>query len=142
MVWCSPGRSPRRGELAIPAHRADHSLERDYPEVYKALLEIARNMVTEHEYDARKFQFTFKSASADDLYILPETGNGPRKTGKDTPLRHLGSRQLSLHFSLSLGETGWSLSSQAPPSTHQRAPAQLEPCVAAKHVPRGGPVKK
>ncbi|MBC7292586.1 MAG: phosphoenolpyruvate synthase, partial [Thermoleophilia bacterium] len=48
----------------------EHSLERDFPEIYQALLEIARDLVTHREYDPQEIEFTFESASAKDLYIL------------------------------------------------------------------------
>ncbi len=58
----------RRGS---PTYReVKRSLERDYPAVYGRLLEIARELVSEHEYDPQEIEFTFESPSADDLYIL------------------------------------------------------------------------
>lgn len=51
-------------------HGIDHSLEKDYPAVYQALLAVARDLVEVHEHDPQEIEFTFESASGDDLYIL------------------------------------------------------------------------
>jgi pyruvate, orthophosphate dikinase len=57
--------------LGSPTYQGiDHSLERDYPEVYQALLEVARDLVGKREHDPQEIEFTFESASGDDLYIL------------------------------------------------------------------------
>ncbi|MGI5940168.1 MAG: PEP/pyruvate-binding domain-containing protein [Thermoleophilia bacterium] len=48
----------------------EHSLERDYPEVYQALLEVAQDLVQKREHDPQEIEFTFESASGKDLYIL------------------------------------------------------------------------
>jgi pyruvate,orthophosphate dikinase len=57
--------------LGSPTYRGlEHSLERDYPEVYQALLSVARDLVGSREHDAQEIEFTFESASGDDLYIL------------------------------------------------------------------------
>jgi len=57
--------------LGSPTYRGvEHSLERDYPEVYEKLLSVARDLVGEHEYDPQEIEFTFESPAADDLYVL------------------------------------------------------------------------
>ena len=57
--------------LGSPTYRGvEHSLEKDYPEVYQALLEVARDLVSKREYDPQEIEFTFESASGKDLYIL------------------------------------------------------------------------
>ncbi len=57
--------------LGSPTYRGtEHSLERDYPEVYKKLLEVARDLVGEREYDPQEIEFTFEGPSGDDLYVL------------------------------------------------------------------------
>ena len=57
--------------LGSPTYRGiEHSLEKDYPGVYQALLEVARDLVGKREYDPQEIEFTFESASGDDLYIL------------------------------------------------------------------------
>ena len=48
----------------------EHSLERDFPDVYQALLTVARDLVGQREHEPQEIEFTFESASGDDLYIL------------------------------------------------------------------------
>ena len=48
----------------------EHSLERDFPETYQQLLEVARDLVGEREFDPQEIEFTFESPAAEDLYIL------------------------------------------------------------------------
>jgi len=57
--------------LGSPTYRGiEHSLERDHPAVYRALLEVARDLVNTREHDPQEIEFTFESSSGDDLYIL------------------------------------------------------------------------
>ncbi len=57
--------------LGSPTYRgSEHSLERDFPGVYRQLLAVARNLVEEHEFDPQEIEFTFESAAGDDLFIL------------------------------------------------------------------------
>ena len=57
--------------LGSPTYRGtEHSLERDYPDVYGKLLEVAQELVGTHEYDPQEIEFTFESPAADDLYVL------------------------------------------------------------------------
>ena len=57
--------------LGSPTYRnTDHSLERDYPDVYRGLLSVARELVGEHEYDPQEIEFTFESPAAEDLFVL------------------------------------------------------------------------
>ena len=48
----------------------EHSLERDYPDVYRQLLAVARDLVGEREFDPQEIEFTFESPAAEDLYVL------------------------------------------------------------------------
>ena len=48
----------------------EHSLERDYPDVYRELLSVARELVGEREFDPQEIEFTFESPAAADLYVL------------------------------------------------------------------------
>ena len=54
-----------------PTYRGtEHSLERDYPEIYGKLLSVARELVEEREFDPQEIEFTFESPAAEDLYLL------------------------------------------------------------------------
>jgi pyruvate,orthophosphate dikinase len=52
----------------------EHSLERDYPEVYHELLAVARELVVERDFDPQEIEFTFESPAAADLYVLQKRG--------------------------------------------------------------------
>lgn len=57
--------------LGSPTYQGiEHSLERDFPDVYQALLDVARDLVGKREHDPQEIEFTFESASGKDLYIL------------------------------------------------------------------------
>jgi len=57
--------------MGSPTYRGtQHSLERDFPDVYRELLSVARDLVAEREYDPQEIEFTFESPAAKDLYIL------------------------------------------------------------------------
>ena len=49
---------------------SEHSLERDYPEIYRQLLAVARDLVDVREFDPQEIEFTFESPAAEDLYVL------------------------------------------------------------------------
>jgi pyruvate,orthophosphate dikinase len=49
---------------------SEHSLERDFPDIYQQLLAVARDLVGEREFDPQEIEFTFESPAASDLYIL------------------------------------------------------------------------
>ncbi len=57
--------------LASPTYRGtETSLETEYPEIYRALLDVGRDLVGERGLDPQEIEFTFESPAADDLYIL------------------------------------------------------------------------
>ncbi len=57
--------------LGSATYRAtQHSLEKDYPEIYAGLLAVARDLVAEREFDPQEIEFTFESPEAADLYVL------------------------------------------------------------------------
>jgi len=57
--------------LASPTYRStEHSLEKDFPAVYAQLLSVARDLVSEREFDPQEIEFTFESPDASDLYVL------------------------------------------------------------------------
>ncbi len=57
--------------LGSPTYRGTrHSLEKSFPEVYRRLLAVARDLVGERGVDPQEIEFTFESPAADDLYIL------------------------------------------------------------------------
>jgi pyruvate,orthophosphate dikinase len=57
--------------LGSPTYQGiEHSLERDFPGVYQALLDVARDLVGRKEHEPQEIEFTFESASGEDLYVL------------------------------------------------------------------------
>ncbi len=48
----------------------EHSLERDFPEIYQQLLTVAQDLVGEREFDPQEIEFTFESPAASDFYVL------------------------------------------------------------------------
>ena len=76
--------------LGSPTYRGtEHSLERDYPEVYQALLSVAQDLVGEREYDPQEIEFTFESPAAKDLYILQKRAMVQEQAKDGRLLRHL-----------------------------------------------------
>ena len=51
-------------------HDYEESLEEKYPEIYKRIQQISIDLIEEHGYSPQEIEFTFESASPDDLYIL------------------------------------------------------------------------
>ena len=73
----------------------EHSLEKDYPGVYQALLEVARDLANVRDFDPQEIEFTFESASGDGLYILQKRAmvqeQGPVRPYFDTSSPRFGS---------------------------------------------------
>jgi pyruvate, orthophosphate dikinase len=58
----------RQGSLTYRG--TEHSLERDFPDIYQQLLSVAQDLVGVREFDPQEIEFTFESPAAQDLYIL------------------------------------------------------------------------
>ena len=57
--------------LGSPTYQGiEHSLERDFPEVYQALLRWLATWSARREHEPQEIEFTFESASGEDLYML------------------------------------------------------------------------
>jgi pyruvate,orthophosphate dikinase len=75
--------SQRRGS---PTYRGiSQSLETEFPEVYARLLAVAKDLVTEREYDPQEMEFTFEGPAAKDLYLLQKRSM-VEGTGEDLPV--------------------------------------------------------
>ena len=75
--------SQRRGS---PTYRGvDQSLETEFPEVYARLLAVAKDLVTEREYDPQEMEFTFEGPAAKDLYLLQKRSM-VEGAGEDLPV--------------------------------------------------------
>ena len=64
----------RRGS---PTYRGvEQSLETDFPDVYARLLAVAKDLVTEREYDPQEIEFTFESTGGQGPLPLAEALHG------------------------------------------------------------------
>jgi pyruvate,orthophosphate dikinase len=83
----------------------EHSLEKNYPEVYQALLEVARDLVGKREYDPQEIEFTFESASGKDLYILQKRAM-VHEQQDDAPFFDASSRRFGPPLAVGMGVAG------------------------------------
>lgn len=104
LVFPSPISESQR--LASATYRGtEHSLEKDYPEVYEALLEVARDLVNKQEYDPQEIEFTFESAAAKDLYILQKRAMVHEQT-PDAPYFEPDPREIGQPAAVGMGVAG------------------------------------
>ncbi|MDD5627830.1 MAG: PEP/pyruvate-binding domain-containing protein [Elusimicrobia bacterium] len=64
-----------------PSHKGI-SLEKDFPEIYGALLSRARELVETHGYNNQELEFTFETSRGRDLYILQTRDQSIQRTRK------------------------------------------------------------
>ncbi len=92
--------------LSSPTYQGiEQSLEKDYPAVFKALLEVARNLVEVHEHDPQEIEFTFESASGEDLYILQKRPMVHEHT-RDFPYFDTTARGVGAPVAVGMGVSG------------------------------------
>jgi pyruvate, orthophosphate dikinase len=92
--------------LGSPTYRGlEHSLERDHPQVYQGLLDMARDLVEVHEHDPQEIEFTFESDAAKDLYILQKRAMVQEQT-KDSPYFDTSSRSFGPAVAVGMGVAG------------------------------------
>ena len=58
------------------------SLEKDFPEIFKELLERSRQMIEEYGFVHQEIEFTFESPRKEDLYILQTRDHTPEQLEK------------------------------------------------------------
>ncbi len=90
----------------------EHSLERDYPEIYRALLEVARDLVNTREFDPQEIEFTFESASGDDLYVLQKRAMVSERV-RDMPYFDTSSPDFGPPAAVGMGVAGGAYSGRA-----------------------------
>jgi len=54
----------------IDGRSKENTLENRFPEIYKALLELSRELVYENRWNPQEIEFTFESSDTKDFYIL------------------------------------------------------------------------
>ena len=92
--------------LGSPTYRGiEHSLERDQPEVYQALLDVARDLVNKREHDPQEIEFTFESGSGKDLYILQKRAMVHEQT-RDAPYFDTSSLRFGPPTAVGMGVAG------------------------------------
>jgi pyruvate,orthophosphate dikinase len=57
-------------QAEIDGRSKENTLENKFPEIYKALLALSRELVYENLWNPQEIEFTFESADAKDFYIL------------------------------------------------------------------------
>jgi pyruvate, orthophosphate dikinase len=57
-------------QAELDGRSEENSLERRFPEIYKGLLALARELVYEKGWNPQEIEFTFESPRSEDLYIL------------------------------------------------------------------------
>jgi pyruvate,orthophosphate dikinase len=57
-------------QAEIDGRSQENTLEKRFPEIYTALLELSRELVYENRWNPQEIEFTFESADANDFYIL------------------------------------------------------------------------
>ena len=108
---------------------AEHSLERDYPEVYEELLSVARELVAEREFDPQEIEFTFESPAASDLYVLQKRGV-VQEQAKDAAYFDTSSPNYGLPVAVGMGVAGGAYSGRVAVNAEQidhllaKAPAE------------------
>jgi len=96
----------------------EHSLERDYPEVYQELLSVARELVVEREFDPQEIEFTFESPAAADLYVLQKRGV-VQEQAKDAAYFDMSSPNYGLPVAVGMGVAGGAYSGRVAVNAEQ-----------------------
>ena len=104
----------------------EHSLEKDHPQVYQALLHVARDLVAFREHDPQEIEFTFESDSAKDLYILQKRAMVQEQT-KDSPYFDTSARGFGPAVAVGMGVAGGAYSGRVAMNA-----AQIDALVAEK----------
>jgi pyruvate,orthophosphate dikinase len=96
----------------------EHSLEKDYPEIYQALLDVARDLVEHREHDPQEIEFTFESPAAKDLYILQKRAMVQEQTS-DYPYFDTSSRSFGAPVAVGMGVAGGAYSGRVAVNARQ-----------------------
>lgn len=105
--------------LGSPTYRGkEHSLERDYPEIYEKLLSVARDLVEVREYDPQEIEFTFESPAASDLYVLQKRAVVQEQT-RDAAYFDTSSPNYGPPVAVGMGVAGGAYSGRAAVNAEQ-----------------------
>jgi len=89
-----------------------HSLESDFPDVYRKLVSVASDIVSEREFDAQEIEFTFESPSADDLYVLQKRAV-VQEQAKDAAYFDTSSPNYGVPVAIGMGVAGGAYAGRA-----------------------------
>ncbi len=90
----------------------EHSLERDFPDIYQQLLAVARDLVGEREFDPQEIEFTFESPAASDLYVLQKRSAVQEQT-RDAAYFDTASPNYGPPVAVGMGVAGGAYSGRA-----------------------------
>ncbi len=90
----------------------EHSLEKDHPRVYQALLSVARDLVGSREHDPQEIEFTFESDDPADLYILQKRAMVQEQTS-DSPYFDTSAKGFGPAVAVGMGVAGGAYSGRA-----------------------------
>ena len=90
----------------------EHSLERDFPDIYQQLLTVARDLVGEREFDPQEIEFTFESPAASDLYVLQKRSAVQEQT-RDAAYFDVASPSYGPPVAVGMGVAGGAYSGRA-----------------------------
>jgi len=96
----------------------EHSLERDFPDIYQHLLAVAQDLVGVREFDPQEIEFTFESPAADDLYVLQKRAVVQEQT-KDAAYFDTTSPNYGPPVAVGMGVAGGAYSGRAAVSSEQ-----------------------
>jgi pyruvate,orthophosphate dikinase len=88
---------------------ATHSLERDFPGIYRKLAGIARSLVVERGFADQEIEFTFESERPDDLFIL-QTRDAILSQTRTTTTFEPGRKLEDSRVAIGVGVSGGALS--------------------------------
>jgi pyruvate,orthophosphate dikinase len=124
LVFPSPISEAQRKSNPTYSH-IDGSLEKNYPEVYGALLAVADDLAS-RDYDPQEIEFTFESPSADDLFILQKRVMVAESTSDVQVFRHMLEGSLE-PVAVGIGVAGGAYSGRVAVNQEQ-IDALLEEC--------------
>ncbi len=92
--------------LGSPTYKGiEHSLEKDHPGVYQALMDVARDLVGFHEHDPQEIEFTFESDDPNDLYVLQKRAMVQEQT-TGSPYFDTSAKQFGPPAAVGMGVAG------------------------------------
>ncbi|NOZ69020.1 MAG: pyruvate, phosphate dikinase, partial [Deferribacteres bacterium] len=99
-------------QAKIEGRPLDLTLQRRFPEIYRALREIAKTLIYENQWAPQDIEFTFESPRSTDLYLL-QTRNMEMKERKKLPSFENAREMEEKFMGHGIGVSGGALSGRA-----------------------------